>query len=80
MFEERVSTDRLQVGLPGVRRTFDHGQLSAQGDTAILNGTMTERGIVGGEVVQHIAVVSQMWRRDLDRWRLATVRILSEDR
>jgi hypothetical protein len=60
----------------GVQRSMDQIRVEVAGDGAVLSARLIERATVGGEPVQQISMVSQVWIRQNGRWRLVNVRFI----
>ena len=78
--DERKDDQRLPAGLNAVRRTLERVTFQFAGESAILTARMTEGADVGGQIVQYVSWVSQLWIHEVDRWRLLDVRIVSDTR
>jgi hypothetical protein len=73
--DERAEGQRPPAGLSSVRRTLERITFQFAGESAILTARMTEGADVGGQQVQYVSWVSQLWIHEADRWRLLDVRM-----
>jgi hypothetical protein len=73
--DERTG-NRLAANTSGVQRSMDQIRVEVAGDGAVLSARLTERLTVGGETVQQVSMVSQVWIRQNGRWRLVNVRFI----
>lgn len=71
----RGAADRFPAGTPSVVRTLEDVRIEGAGVGRVLSARMTERGTVDGAVRDTSALVTEVWVRRDDGWRLMGVRI-----
>ncbi len=77
--DERSADERLPSGLT-VRRSLERVTFQFVGESAILTARMTEQASVGGQALQSVSWVSQVWIREAGQWRLMDVRLLGDSK
>jgi hypothetical protein len=76
--DQRAAGDRPDAGVSNVRRDFEHLNFQFAGSGIIMTARMTERANVAGRPQQYVSLISQVWMREADRWRLLNVRLITD--
>ena len=77
--DDRHPDERLPAGL-AVSRSIEGLTIQVAGDQAVLSGKMIEHAEAGGQPVQRISWISQMWTRQNGQWSLMDARIRADGR
>ena len=76
--DQRAAGDRPEPGASNVRRDFEHLNFQFAGSGIIMTARMTERSNVAGRPQEYVSLISQVWMREANRWRLLNVRLITD--
>ena len=76
--DQRAAGDRPEPGAPGVRRNFERVRFQFAGAGIIMSARVTEHADLAGRTREYVSLISQVWMRDADRWRLMNVRLITD--
>jgi hypothetical protein len=71
--DRRSFQDHLPPGLTRVNRAFDQAQFQQRGEQAMLAARMVEDAEFEGYPAHTVSLVSALWRRQGERWRLVDI-------
>jgi ketosteroid isomerase-like protein len=76
LVDDRAADRRLAATMPGVERGLQQVQIDVAGEGAVMSARLVERAQIDGQPREYVSLVSGVWLRTGNSWRLTGLRFI----